>query len=964
MTLPKQTTDIASDRVASAPYNFVPLPEKVVAAATKPKELPRHDRYDADRLSGYFDVHLTTRSPLYVRGALPLEDFLQAERGVLVDDLNEDDATFRDLPGNTPDFFYQSDPESPLIPGSSLRGMLRFYLSIVSYGKLQPVSERRLSFRSLGGSKIGSKYKSVTGNGKEVKTGFLQKRGGQYKIQPCKPVRVSIEDHDLTALYDGNVPCWESPEGSEYHQHASVSVQNTHETEDISPSHMDKLVEKWEMGDAGEQGCLVLAGRFGGQKKFEHVFLYPEVVEDEDPSLMDVDSSLVEEFNSDEQITRFERKAYRKNKPVENARKRDGALRRDLRPRPEDEYYGEPVHYIPEDETSEDGTSDVQFFGRAVLFRLPYEHSPGESLPRAHSDASIYDYAEALFGFVRSGENVYKDFRDRGGTDAEWEDRAECYEQGGRGRAYAGRVAVTPAATVPGQGDVRAQRALVPRILSSPEPTTVQHYLVQKSDEKRKIKTYDDAGGYDHGRGEPETALRGHKLYWHQGRVSPGKVKADPEDLEYDDSQHTYIRPVTPESRFRFRVRFDNLSEAELGALCWALRPEGDPEVMHGAHVGEGTPSPSEDELPDTGYFHKLGMGRPLGLGSVQLDAQLYLTNRTERYQTLFAETGTADVCRWHDGTRRASEKERDDFRTAFEDDVRDQLDSGGWWTGGDEAPLHKQPRIQDLLTLMRWPRQSPEEPEKDDPKRYLRDKEHPRPNTRYMQIELDERGGEDEYEERPVLPPPVTFDDQRESPPVVQLPLNPLQSAGSGQRTLGRVEHYERGEEGYITNPNESNIRFEPEDIDENSGPIRQEEIVSFFLTTKDEPKQVYRETNASARELMQDPPTADPPQGGGPRQPAPNTAEAPNQKATQRKKGINERQTGTVKWFNPEEGYGFIVPDPECVFQSDDADEDDVFVHISEISGNDLPEDQRVEYDVERTDKGLNAKNVTVMR
>ena len=135
MTLPKQTTDLASDRVASAPYNFVPLPEKVVAAATDPKELPRHDRYDPERLSGYFDVHLTTRSPLYVRGALPLEDFRRAGEEEMAErpvcDMRKEqrkkgetvDATFRDLARNTPDFFYQSDPESPVIPRRLLPGM-------------------------------------------------------------------------------------------------------------------------------------------------------------------------------------------------------------------------------------------------------------------------------------------------------------------------------------------------------------------------------------------------------------------------------------------------------------------------------------------------------------------------------------------------------------------------------------------------------------------------------------------------------------------------------------------------------------------------------------------------------------------------------------------------------------------------------------------------------------------------
>ena len=67
-----------------------------------------------------------------------------------------------------------------------------------------------------------------------------------------------------------------------------------------------------------------------------------------------------------------------------------------------------------------------------------------------------------------------------------------------------------------------------------------------------------------------------------------------------------------------------------------------------------------------------------------------------------------------------------------------------------------------------------------------------------------------------------------------------------------------------------------------------------------------------------------------------------------------MSERVTGTVKWFNASKGYGFIAREGGA----------DVFVHFSAIQGSgfkSLEEGQRVEFNVEQGQKGLQASNVT---
>jgi hypothetical protein len=207
-------------------------------------------------------------------------------------------------------------------------------------------------------------------------------------------------------------------------------------------------------------------------------------------------------------------------------------------------------------------------------------------------------------------------------------------------------------------------------VLASPKPTTFAHYLTQDGRKGKGERTTYLAGD--------QTTTRGHKLYWHRwNQQGLALIEAENQRQLLDrlrrqdpsEKQHTILRPVRAGVTFTGRVRFDNLTDAELGALLASVR------------------------LP-AGCAHKLGMGKPLGLGSVRVMSSLHLVDRDRRSRS-WADDGALGP----DSTAATEQRCTEAFQAA----VQAHAHSSGETLLDDRTGLAKVARLDALFTMLRW---------------------------------------------------------------------------------------------------------------------------------------------------------------------------------------------------------------------------------------------------------------------
>lgn len=324
-------------------------------------------------------------------------------------------------------------------------------------------------------------------------------------------------------------------------------------------------------------------------------------------------------------------------------------------------FIGIPVWY-----ELDSARNEVKHFGHCRNYRVPYPLSIDDyiHIPENLQNPDQTDFAEMIFGTMSKAGRVY-------------------FEDG-----------ITEMTDI-----FETNEAIRPKNLSSPKPTSYQHYLEQDGGRKKDWS-------------DKTAKIRGYKLYWH--RVTPTKKTdqnskyswAQHDPVRNEDSYPPPIKPVKTGVTFSSRIKFENLSPEELGCLLFVL------------------------ELPDK-CCHKLGMAKPLGLGSVQIKPSLTLINRPKRYSQLIIEDGS-----WNSGITETEEGSIKVFKDTFAAFIgKHGLNKDFEITGAAEK-LWKSDRFRLMSKMLFF------DSEKMKSENWLFE-------TRYMSVD------EEEFKDRPILPGP-----------------------------------------------------------------------------------------------------------------------------------------------------------------------------------------------------------------
>ncbi len=486
-------------------YNFVPAPTEEEAYKPEWANQVSHDIPFSDGESGEIEIKITAQTPIFIRNGHK-KDATENEFSHYVDENGE---------------------KVYFIPGSSLKGMFRNVLEIMSFSRMNKnlLNDDRYSYRDLSNANnlYMTNYKKF-----KIQSGWLiQKADGSWEIEECADLAfIHHEELEKSGipfrlLFLGQQP----KEKTAKYKYGIVDSQILKGQFATSTQKLFGNVERniAKYSENGTAGTLVFTGQSSKRQEFDdpsrrssgkvHEFVF---FDSDTPNKIEVTKKMQRDFkfiyyDNDKNNISADWKYWRDNFLEEGEKV--------------------PVFFAKKD------NGDLFHFGLSYMYKLPYQRSVHEMQPLKGYQKGELDLVTTIFGSSdEKEENVLK------------------------GRVFIGHAINTNNSQVIG---------FKKEILGGPKASYFPFYIEQKEKDGKvsNYSTYED-----------DAKIRGYKRYPTHKNVSQGDY--DEKQLS-NDKVFSKFTPLQAGSEFVCKIKFHNLKKEEIGALIASISFNGNNNCNH-----------------------------------------------------------------------------------------------------------------------------------------------------------------------------------------------------------------------------------------------------------------------------------------------------------------------------------------------------------------------------------------------
>ncbi len=302
----------------TAPYNFIPLNKEVFYPSWG--EQVSHDIPFEDGESGEVEITITAKSPIFIRDHANQEQFCQ----------------------HNGEYY---------IPSSSVKGMVRNVLEILSFSKLR-LQDKTLSYRDLN----HPSYKAKAMDTNKIYMGWLLRDGQKWSIQNLGKVtegNTRIKYTDMAKYFDKQ-------------QVEAIKKQRA--------TAFDKYKAIGGYIREIDNGFIVFTGSTGNKTR---EFLFPRA-----------EPIKIYSFSENDKLINTFKEAYYIGTPNESKDWKNMWSK-----------HFRQGKKVPIFFQLDDG-GDIKHFGLSMLYKLPYTHSIKDGIPKSHFASEDLDLAQTIFGYI------------------------------------------------------------------------------------------------------------------------------------------------------------------------------------------------------------------------------------------------------------------------------------------------------------------------------------------------------------------------------------------------------------------------------------------------------------------------------------------------------------------------------------------------------------------------------------